>query len=600
MRPNELTSMRGLIAPRASGAPSPWRGRASGRLVRVVVLMLLACGASALRADAAARVGIVGWPLARAEAEALAAPALRAPRDSSALAASSEALARRLQDAGWLDARVHLAWNAGADSGLVAQVAAGERYRWSALAIEAPPEDSAAFAASWPAWPPGGFVSPGELSRAITRAVDRAEAEGYAWAWLGVSAWDADSGRVRARLGGARGPRVTIGEVRLNGLLVTRADVAERAMGHLRERPYDPAAARAATLRLEQLGIFRRVEYLGLGGTGDWSRAVLSWRVEEPRYTTFEGAVGVQGGGGAVGLARVELGNLLGTARSVSLSWQSRGRGLADFGVRYVEPMLFGRALRWEGALQQQVQDTSFTRFRYGARAKVALGLLDHAEAGFDEERVVQPHADVRDADAQNTTFALEHDGRDDARTPRHGARLRLEATQIFTRQTLRAPAGQPATLRNTRGGAVQAEGEWHRAIGRGSGVALETRAADRFSTERVLGDWERFPVGGAASLRGHDEEAFRVDRYVLARLEWRWFLGAPGQRLALFWDHAEMRTRVALAAGGDAVRQQGADGVGVGLRLPAAGGDVDLDYGLQPGHGFLEGKIHLRLVTAF
>jgi hemolysin activation/secretion protein len=115
-----------------------------------------------------------------------------------------------------------------------------------------------------------------------------------------------------------------------------------------------------------------------------------------------------------------------------------------------------------------------------------------------------------------------------------------------------------------------------------------------------VLGEWERWPVGGAASLRGHDEEAFRVDRYALARFEWRWFVGSQGQRLALFWDHAEMQTRVALPAGGDAFRHRAADGTGVGMRLPAAGGDVDLDYGLEPGHGFLEGKIHLRLVTSF
>ena len=41
-------------------------------------------------------------------------------------------------------------------------------------------------------------------------------------------------------------------------------------------------------------------------------------------------------------------------------------------------------------------------------------------------------------------------------------------------------------------------------------------------------------------------------------------------------------------------------DGVGFGLRLESAGGVVGIDYGLEPGRPPLEGKIHLRLVSAF
>jgi hypothetical protein len=41
-------------------------------------------------------------------------------------------------------------------------------------------------------------------------------------------------------------------------------------------------------------------------------------------------------------------------------------------------------------------------------------------------------------------------------------------------------------------------------------------------------------------------------------------------------------------------------DGIGFGLRLDAAGGTVGVDYGLEPGRAPLDGKIHLRLVSAF
>lgn len=567
---------------------------------RVVLALLALLALAAPLARAGARLELAGWPLARGEAEALAAPALRAPGDSLAAANAAARLAVHLQDRGWLDARVDASWSAPPDPAWRVAVTPGGRRRWSAIELIAPAADSAALASDL-ALRAGEPASAPALRDAMARAIDAADARGHAWASLTLTSWDEDSAGVHVRLTGTLGPRVIVDELRLEGLAVTRADVAEKAMGRLRGLPYNPSSARAATQRLEQLGVFERVEYRGLAGGGDWTRGVLDWRVVEPRYNRFEGAVGVQGGGTVVGLAKLELGNLLGSARSTSLSWQSRGKGLTDFGARYVEPMLFGRALRWEGALQQQIQDTVFTRFRVGMRARLALGARDRIEAAFEQEHVVQPHADVRDADAQNTSFAIEHDGRDDARTPRRGALARIEATQTFSRRTLRPVGGEPAAKADVSGAAARFEGEAHARLGRAAGVALEASAAGRFDGRRVLGEWERSPVGGSASLRGHDEEEYRVDRFALTRLEWRWFLGAPGQRLALFWDHAVMETRLAAdSTGASRLRRESADGVGVGLRLPTAGGDVDLDYGLAPGRGFLEGKIHLRLVTAF
>jgi outer membrane protein assembly factor BamA len=561
--------------------------------------LALSLGGAVVRPAAAARLSLRGWPGPVAVAEGMLQGAMRIPRDSLSLASGLARLSASLQGDGWLDARVAARWNDDRDPLLDVTVAPGVRYRWESVVIDASPADSAVFGVSFAALR-GAPASPAALADAIVAAVDAAESAGYAWASLGVSAWEADSGRVRARLTGALGPRVRVAEVLVEGLVVTRPEVAEKAMGRLRGLAYNPASARFATRRLEELGIFRRVEYVGIAARGDWREGVLHWRVEEPRYNTFEGAVGVQGAAGVVGLARLELGNLLGTARSMTLSWQSRGRGLTDFGARYVEPMLFGRALRWEGALQQQIQDTVFTRFRWGTRARVALGGRLRAEAGYEQERVVQARAEVRDADAQNTSFALERDGRDEVRSPRRGTRTRLEVTQVFTHETLHPQPGLPPAGRDVSGSALQLEGEWHRPVGRSAGLALETRAAGRFGSQRVLGEWQRWAVGGSASLRGHDEEEYRVDRYALTRLEWRFFLGAPGQRAALFWDHAHMETRRALAGGGDRLERREAEGLGVGLRLPAAGGDVDIDYGISPGHGVLEGKIHLRLVTAF
>jgi outer membrane protein insertion porin family len=132
------------------------------------------------------------------------------------------------------------------------------------------------------------------------------------------------------------------------------------------------------------------------------------------------------------------------------------------------------------------------------------------------------------------------------------------------------------------------------------SGLALEVQAAGRFSSERILPLFERYALGGATSLRGYDEEQFRVDRLALTRLEWRWFLGANGQWIALFWDHAQAGTRLSDTDGNEHMEMLHKDGIGFGLRLDTAGGLVGLDYGLAPGRPPLEGKIHLKLVSTF
>lgn len=578
-----------------------------GRVMRVrrlawiasaALLVAAALMASPALAAPAARVRLSGWPLPSRDGEALFAAALRAPADSAALAGVLARAGERLQGAGWLDGRLAAAWN---DDATLLEVTAtpGTRYRWGALSFDVPRADSVLLAALLH-WTTGAPAAPGALGASIDAALRAAEDRGHAWAQLSISGWNADSGRVQVRLSGALGPRVLAEHVRIDGLKVTRRDVAERALGRLSGLPYNPAAARAAALRLGALGVFSRAEFTGLEGGPQWQAGTLAFRVEEPRYNRFEGAVGVQGQAGVVGLASLELGNLLGTARSAALGWQSRGAGRSDFRVRYVEPFLAGLPFRLEAGLVQELQDSTYTRTRWGARLGHVLGGGDRIELGIEEERVVQTRGAAANADLQNTVFAFERDERDDFVSPRRGTRLRVSGTGVFKRETLRAPLAGEQASRRSRAGLADVRAEWHRPTAARSGVALELWGSGRFSSDDVLADYERIPVGGATTLRGHDEEAFRADRVALTKLEYRWFPGSAGERVLLFWDHAEMVTRAADATGALRSARRSGDGLGLGLRLRAAGGLVDLDYGIEPGRGVLDGRIHLRLVSTF
>ncbi|HET7224122.1 MAG TPA: hypothetical protein VFK69_00305 [Candidatus Eisenbacteria bacterium] len=543
-------------------------------------------------ARAADRLDYRGRVLGAREVEALVAPALRAPGDSAALARSLLAVERRLEDDGWLDARVA----ATRDSAHALHVAAreGDRYRWGHVLVIAPDAGDSARLVQALALAPGGWASPSVLAGRIAAAVHTLADHGHPYARLAISQWQPDSGRVTLTLEGSTGPLVTVSRTRIEGLVVTRPAVAERALGRLAGAPYDRAAAEAARDRLEQLGLFRSVTFVGLQGDPDWTRGRLLYRVEEPHYNRFEGAVGVQGAAGVVGLADLGLGNLLGTGRAGSLHWESRGHGVVNFEARYAEPMLFGRPLRLEGVVSQQVQDTLFTRSSWSARARWSLPGDESVQGGYEQQRVVQATGALERADIQNTEFTFERVAYDRLDAPRHGSRLRLTGTQRFERDVLRAPGSA-----TSRASAVDVGVEGVAPF-RSATLSLALRMAGWFGSQRVLPLYQRWPLGGAATLRGYDEEAFRVDRFALSRFEWGWYLGAGAERAFLFWDHAWMATRLPLESGGDRLQSLNQDGLGVGLTLPAAGGLVGLDYGLAPGRGFLEGKIHLQLVSTF
>lgn len=568
-----------------------WRPHGIGVVAIGALLLAGAAGA------AAPRLEVAGGSLGVREAEALFAPALRAPGDSSALAQSLARALGRMQSEGWLDATGEAEW---ADSATLAvRLEAGARRRVASLAWDAPPEDSAAFARA-AAFEVGEWANPARLASALERAVDAAVAEGHPYAQLAVAAWQADSAGLHVRLSGSRGPRVRVDAVRIEGLRSTQSRFLERAMGPLAGMPYDPAAARAATLRLQRLGLFESVEYAGLEGGADWSKGRLVWRVREARTNRFEGAVGVQGDAGVVGLARLDLGNLAGTGRTVALAWQSRGRGLTEFSARFAEPLVLGLPLRAEAAVAQQLQDTSYTRTRVGVRMIAAPTAGERLELGYEEDRVTTPAGAVRQAAYQNTTLALERDARDDALAPRRGTRARVAATQAARRLSYRPGLAHAAGAGGSASSVLDVTLEAHRPLVGRTGLSLELRCTGRFGGDRVHADYERFPLGGAATLRGQNEEAFREDRWALARAEWRWFVGAAGERVSLFWDHAITETRRERPGGGDRLERRNVDGVGFGLRLPAAGGFVDLDYGLEPGRAALEGKLHLQLGTRF
>ncbi|HET9327372.1 MAG TPA: BamA/TamA family outer membrane protein [Candidatus Eisenbacteria bacterium] len=556
-----------------------------------MTLMLVSIASSA---RATPRLEYRGGGLSRNQAEALFAPALRAPGDSAALATALRKLVSGLQAAGYLDARAHARWDsAAAGPRLEVDTESGDRHRITSLAIDTPSAAESLVFASALKIGIGDWASTTALDDALSEAVRHAAAKGHPYAQLVVSQLEWDRLGARVRLGGSLGPRVTVSEVRFEGMKVTGAGLATRAVGPLAGRAFDPASAEAGRERLMRLGLFRSVVYDGLEGESDWTKARLVYRVEEPAYNRFEGAVASQGEGRLAGLLRVDLGNLAGSGRSLAATWQSRGEPGEALSARYVEPLLLGAPLRFEAMLEHQREDSLFLRARWSTRLSFLLPGRERLEAGYEQDHVIDQTASDTEVDAQSTLFGLERDGRDAPLIARRGTRLRIGASQTFKKEDL-GNGTRKTTLSSADGLA-----DMNVPLTRHMGMAWELSGAGRFGSERVLGVYERYPLGGASTLRGFDEQAFRVDRFVLSRLEWRWFAGPGGQHLAGFWDHVWTFTRLPDSTGSHA-ETVSHDAVGIGMRVVSPAGLVGVDYGLEPGRPPVEGKLHVRLVTQF
>ena len=319
----------------------------------------------------------------------------------------------------------------------------------------------------------------------------------------------------------------------------------------------------------------------GSEGEADWSRAQLVYRVEEPRYNRFEGSVGVQGDAGTVGLVRLDMDNLLGTGRALGLSWESRGRGVAHLGGRYAEPLMFGMPLRLEGALRAAGPGHAVRAHPLGA-TRAVRGLGPGTARGRLRAGARGPGASPGRA-RRAPDHALRPGARH-LRARRRPAPRLARADRGLPDLQARAPAaGGQAQGPGERGRSCAASGAFRSRGRAGSGSRSSRPGASAPSaccrSSSAIRSAER------RSLRGYDEEAFRVDRYALARLEWRWFLGAGyAAGVPVLGPCHRRHAGARCPTGGDRFERLDRDGIGFGFRIEAAGGLVGLDYGLAAG----------------
>ncbi len=401
------------------------------------------------------------------------------------------------------------------------------------------------------------------------------------------------------------GQSVVLTRIVFEGDTRTRPAYVARLLGLRMGTPlklFDPVALQQ---RLDRSGLFARVSVpqLFVDAAGN---ATLRLGVEESAPGAFDVVVGLlppaggQGRASFVGTGHLQLRNLFGLGHEYALKLNRLPGQTSSVAALAAVPFVLGLPLRLEASFDGIQQDSTFGSQRYGggiaygeegrevlitvSRELVKPGVegarvrggtqpvprssVTFVGIGFRVGRVDFPYNPRRGYVVETL---LERGNRARTRTVTDtGSTTRVRTADRQERLTLRARLYQPLGTR-----VVAALGV--------DGYALRSAAYE---------EGELFRFGGATTLRGYDEDRFRVRQAARGLSELRLLL----DRLSYAFAFAEVAF-VDQPSTADVSSLRGFySGYGVGVQVSTGVGLVVATYAASPESGLASGRIHLGL----
>lgn len=449
----------------------------------------------------------------------------------------------------------------------------------------------------------GDRFRPGQLERDIAFMLDRAERSGRPLASATIVRFDdIDEGstcRVDIVVRVTPGPALTIGSVRAVGNSATTASTVRRASGLREGDLWTSRSAAIAVRRLQRTRLFTNVGE-PLVELNEQQRLVITLPVTEGRHSSFDGMVGYlppASGGGAgtvTGLVDVRLGNLLGTARKLSVRWFQERQGTQEVELAYHEPWVLDSEVDADLSFHQRKQDSLFVRQQVGVGA---YGRVDESiSIGGNYTQVTTTPIEgfgasvLASSDQRLFGLRFSVDTRDDAVTPRTGATF---AADLQTGRKRSSGSGGTSSASMQR---LQADVAFAVSPFQAQTTILEAHGIDVRSGALDAADLVR--LGGATSLRGYREGEFLGSRLAWATLEHRIFF-TPRSFIGAFVDGGFI-ARPALASVGLIGSELVRFGYGLALRVDAPVGLLGVSIALGKGDGFGDAKLHVRVQSEF
>ncbi len=330
----------------------------------------------------------------------------------------------------------------------------------------------------------------------------------------------------------------------------------------------------AVTARLQRLGWLElaappRVQQLPDGRWAMWLQ------VREQPSAVLDGALGYDQRSGWNGMLRAALQNLLGTGRTVELSWYRAAQRLQELSAAYEEPVPPWLGLRLGYRFRQQDSSYTETLWRLGVRAYLQ-GATGEFALGWRE---ILPAAGATGYIASSAVELLTRASVERLQpqgVPERGYVLRAALRQAW--QRVRTDSPQLRLLH-----ALELDAEQYRPLGHMLVLRLHAHVRTLFGPAEPT---QFYRVGGAGTLRSYMEAQFWTAQALWGGAELRWTFGV-GQYVGLF------------AEGGYIGRPQmrGLFGYGITGQFATAAGAVQLSLGLLPGEPLRHARVWLGLL---
>ncbi len=427
----------------------------------------------------------------------------------------------------------------------------------------------------------------GDIDALLTAYAD--DGRPFAQIALPAAVWLGDEGGLTGRVEVREGTATWFGNVVVAGNDVTREHVIVREARLERGQSFSLSRLSRVRPRLERLAFLDAVEEPVVAVDPASGEATVGVAVTEGAASRISGVIGFSGGPDAsddiTGIVDIDLGNIAGTGRSASASWERIRENQTQISFSYTEPWLLGAPVDVGVAGSQSVRDTFYTTTEGDLLVTARLGDRTRFTWSVGGERYVPGAAHESTSTSLKTAFAAAYDGTDAPWNPTVGTRLR--ASIEYADKEI-ADEG-----RDESSGTFAAEAERFFRVRTRQVLALRARVEALVSTEEEVPFHELLVLGGARSLRGYREEQFRGTRTALGSIEYRLLLGRRS-RAIVFVDAGYWYRE------GPNFAKDTKLGYGIGLRGDTRLGTISIDYGLGEGDDLLDGKLHAGLIREF
>ena len=397
-----------------------------------------------------------------------------------------------------------------------------------------------------------------------------------------------------------------INKIEIHGNKKTKNYVLIRELRIVSGQEYSQQNVNILPERLNKLGFFKPVKkpeyYINSKGEG-----VLSFDVQEIQTNNFDGIIGyIPGGrndesGYVTGLVNINLRNLFGTGRVVSIKWQRLNRSSQLLDLNYLEPWLFGMPINLSTRIFQRKQDSSYVQrtfdisLQYLATDVLSMGVTLSLESVIPTDNGNSKFT-VFNSTIVNTGLNLKLDTRNDLFSPTNG--ILFINSYSFRKKTINGPSQfiSPTTATNINLQKLELSFDAYFSFVNRQVLAVKLHGGELRGPFFETSDL--FRMGGFNSLRGYKEDQFLGSRIIWGNFEYR-FLLTNRTYFFLFFDN------------GYFLRKEDVDrnipkiegyktGYGLGINLETGLGILGVSFAFGEGDSFSDGKIHFGIINNF